>query len=640
MRALLAGLLLVIAIPSQAQSNVLVEGYTAMRLGNFERAFTLFDQAAKEGSNEARYQLGKLYLSGRGVARDEAAARSLLQQAAESGDAGAQFTLGLLLLDEAGQGEQARAWLKQAAAQNHQQAVAELGRLAQREVAQSPAIDDSSMQIHWQQASVNCRVEELTELLHAGFTINWLDDYQRNALYYLVACANFEGAALLLSRGIDANNLDKFGETALSLAVKQDAPAMAELLVDAGADGTQVQRGSTLLHLVASSASPTMLSTLLRAKPPLDTLDSAGKTALDIAMLKQDKAAQRLLIEAGATATANSRQMVTGDPWERARQAALQDQADILATLLDGQGKALLMREDEQHRTLFMYATQANATAVVSLLVERGAAIGQRNSTGETALMLTVRTGNTEALQQLLSAGADMLSQDAKGRDAITLALGEANNDAVARLLLEQFPRSGLPHELANRYLLQASRASARSSINWLVDHGARAGAADNSGRTAIWYAAANCDLVTLDYLLEHSKSPDHKDANGYTPLHIAAANGCPQEAEALLASNADIEAKTEHGNTPLILAVQYRRENTALMLLQKDATVSVQNDRGDTALIRAVSSGSERVVSALLEQGADAYSRNNFGDSALSLAERTAPPLAKLIEDRRGLVF
>ena len=62
----------------------------ALRAGQFDRAATLLEQAAKAGDAEAQYKLASLYRMGRGVEQDEAAAFRWMKSAALQGHADAQ----------------------------------------------------------------------------------------------------------------------------------------------------------------------------------------------------------------------------------------------------------------------------------------------------------------------------------------------------------------------------------------------------------------------------------------------------------------------------------------------------------------------------------------------------------------------
>ncbi|MGE5158908.1 MAG: tetratricopeptide repeat protein [Gemmatimonas sp.] len=132
-----------------------------------QEAIAAWHKAADKGSTSAMVELGVLYATGAGVAKDEAQARKLFERAAEGGNprgvsnlaalgggttaadparsrellakaaetnAEAQYQLGLMLADGTGGPKddvQARALFEKAAAQNHAGALERLGAFAQ-----------------------------------------------------------------------------------------------------------------------------------------------------------------------------------------------------------------------------------------------------------------------------------------------------------------------------------------------------------------------------------------------------------------------------------------------------------------------------------------------------------------------------
>jgi uncharacterized protein len=135
--------------------------------GQISEAIAAWRKAADKGSSSAMVELGVLYGTGSGVARDEAQARKLFERAAQAGNprgvtnlaalggggtssdparsrellakaaetnAEAQYQLGLMLADGTGGPKDdagARALFEKAAAQNHPGALAQMGVFAQ-----------------------------------------------------------------------------------------------------------------------------------------------------------------------------------------------------------------------------------------------------------------------------------------------------------------------------------------------------------------------------------------------------------------------------------------------------------------------------------------------------------------------------
>ena len=118
----MAAALLLQAAAARA-ADTAAEANDAVRARDYARAATLWSALAERGDRDARYQLGSLYRTGRGVPRDPGHAFQLWLEAAEAGDARAQF--GVAGLYASGWGvasdrEQALRWYRAAAAQGHE----------------------------------------------------------------------------------------------------------------------------------------------------------------------------------------------------------------------------------------------------------------------------------------------------------------------------------------------------------------------------------------------------------------------------------------------------------------------------------------------------------------------------------------
>jgi TPR repeat protein len=112
---------------SQAAAPMhLPEGIRAYEAENFNTAYTIFSSHADRSNPRALYYLSLLYLSGKGVERDEFKAFKYCKMAAEEGMAEAQFQLGVMYLDGVGIMDddeiKALEWLWKAADNGHQHA--------------------------------------------------------------------------------------------------------------------------------------------------------------------------------------------------------------------------------------------------------------------------------------------------------------------------------------------------------------------------------------------------------------------------------------------------------------------------------------------------------------------------------------
>jgi ankyrin repeat protein len=109
--------------------------------------------------------------------------------------------------------------------------------------------------------------------------------------------------------------------------------------------------------------------------------------------------------------------------------AALRGNAEWTARLLD-RGAQL----NRAGWTALHYAATGPGTAVVSLLLERGAAIEAPSPNGTTALMMAARYGPEETVDLLLSRGASLSARNIQGLNAADFARLGGRDKLAARL--------------------------------------------------------------------------------------------------------------------------------------------------------------------------------------------------------------
>lgn len=170
---------------------------------------------------------------------------------------------------------------------------------------------------------------------------------------------------------------------------------------------------------------------------------------------------------------------------------------------------------------------------------------GVRDPMANTLLCLAARHGHGALVQRLIVAGADL----------------EARGAWIGRAVMT---REFTP-------LLLALEAGHGDVANLLLDAGARADVADETGATALTIAArSSASLVPR--LLSAGVDPDVTDEEGWTALMHAVAVGPIEVVDALLAAGAGLEARSEDGEAALSLAVQEQRPDVVERLVSEGA--------------------------------------------------------------------
>ena len=223
-------------------------------------------------------------------------------------------------------------------------------------------------------------------------------------------------------------------------------------------------------------------------------------------------------------------------------------------------------------------ASGEGSLAVVHFLVENGATVAGGNLCGAAA-----REGQLEMVKYLIQHGAGSAAE-----------LGLALNCASGSGRLE-----------TARFLVEtgASPDYARTDVGW----------------TPLISAAYGNSVPLVQFLLEKGANANAANKNGETALHMTES---PEIVKLLLEKGADINARDQNSDTPLLHAMGYERHlDFAKLLVTKGANVNLADSKGDSPLAWAVGWKTSEMTRILLEAGADAKTRDQLGNPVVYIA-------------------
>ena len=96
MRKLIPLIGAVCLVATSAYGQECKEGQAAFAAGNYAKALTILQPLVGKGDACAQYQLGEMYMQGKGVPEDKAKALDLFKKAAAQGDQKAKLMAGFL----------------------------------------------------------------------------------------------------------------------------------------------------------------------------------------------------------------------------------------------------------------------------------------------------------------------------------------------------------------------------------------------------------------------------------------------------------------------------------------------------------------------------------------------------------------
>jgi len=452
---------------------------------------------------------------------------------------------------------------------------------------------NKSPMIHWVNEK-NYR-EILGLIVGAGANINATDSNGQTALHRACDYTRREQILCLLQLGADANGLNSYGQRPIDELIdnynyrNEDTPELIDALLRGGADpgispSPLVQRAP--LHVTVDAGHVQSTKLLLKKGATVDVADrsSLQTTPLLMAAENGNRDIAALLIEHGAN-------ILKTDAAKRnaLHAAARGGHADFCAFLLDKTDIDINAR-DKDGWTPLHYACAREKTAVVKMLIERGADLNAPDNegvtplhramidrsddvidayvavlgakanldvlsqSGDTPLMHAVRSGFERSVEKLIAAGADVTAQGTDGRTALHVALAE-NQPAIALMLAEA---------------LQTRRIQPDTL-------------ADKSGDTPLHYAARADASAVAEKLLECGAEIDRANAEGDTALHIAVRNHHFSMTTTLTERGAKSLIANKSGETPVDIVMQAEQGYLFDMLLpsavREEAEKATAND-------------------------------------------------------------
>ena len=416
---------------------------------------------------------------------------------------------------------------------------------------------------------------------------------------------DLHGLSLLHGLGVDINQQDADGNTALHLAYHYQHRVITEFLLSNGADKNQ------------------------RNNAGLRPIDLAAETQQENLAMQAELLEQQLTL------------------FEQVAQGKAKRLAAYLA-----EGGNPNQQDPENLSTLLHIAVEHNQHELVDMLLQcPDIEVDKANRFGYNPLMEAAREGNEVLAARLLEQGASQLLVNKDGMNPLMFA-AQNGHLAVTVQLVKRLPESQKPQclnqaDLINKRtaLIMAAQHQHSEIAEFLLEQGASIYHQDTYGMNALMYAARNRNLHLIRLIaklesdvvqtqdkainavndhhetaLENAAFTGDKEvvqcllevgaAHGYSMIS-AAGPGHMEVVKVLVAHGVDINGGNDYLMSPLSLVVDTGGLPSVVQeMIGLGADVNFQNDMGSTPLCLAILTGNLKIVRKLIQNGADVYSR------------------------------
>ena len=456
-----------------------------------------------------------------------------------------------------------------------------------------------------------------------------------------------ESVRALLKQGVDVNEAQPDGATALHWSVYQEDLEMVDLLLAARADVNAANDlGVTPLVMACTSGNGAIVSRLLAAGANPHAALPGGETALMWAARSGSLQAVSALLAGGAVV--NARERAHG---QTALMWAVANNHSAVTRALVDRGADVAARS-ETRAAVFLFG--ANRT----LSVASPDTIAETRQGGSTPLLFAARSGDLESARILVGAGANVNDTAADGNTALVIA-AHSGHGSVAALLLEEGADANaaplgytalhaavLRGALRERDVVNTDPGAGVNLIKALLAHGANPNANSTAGTpvrrgsqdfilsdrwigaTPFWLAARFLEIEMAELLAAAGASPNRPTRDGTTPLMAAAGVGYSRGGGDT--SNIRDRRDLSHYNavaSAFASRIPDQEEARALQTVERiitwGAEVNAANSGGDTALHGASALGMNTVVRLLAARGANLNAINRAGRTPLNVASR-----------------
>lgn len=491
-------------------------------------------------------------------------------------------------------------------------------------------------------------------LLKKGLDVNEAQGDGTTALHWAAMTGDTELAQMLIYAGANVRATTRLGAyTPLYLAAKGGHSGVVAALLAAGADPkATTTNGTTPLMIAAAAGDTRTITSLVENGADINARDGAkGETPLMFAAAFNRADAVKLLLGRGADHKATTKVVdlfaLTApeeDAMARGRQAPAGNRpVDVAGATRSYRYNELI--SSQGGLTALLFAARQGFTDTVKALVDGGADLNQLNAGDQTSpLLMAIINGHFDLATYMIEKGANP-----------NVAAFNGATPLYAVLNIQWAPKSLYPSPKA----YQQQRTVYLDLMKTLLDKGADPNArlqrkvwyqafnsdfagVDESGATPFWRASYANDVAAMKLLVSYGADPNIptmkpagrpftgegirqiQDLSGVPPVPYGGPGVFPLHAASGVGYGEGFAANSHrYAPTGFLPAIKYLVEELG-------ADVNATDHEGNTPVHLAASRGDNESILFLVSKGADVTRVNREGNTTVDIAngpvQRTQP--------------
>lgn len=244
---------------------------------------------------------------------------------------------------------------------------------------------------------------------------------------------------------------------------------------------------------------------------------------------------------------------------------------------------------------------------MVQNLIDGGADIEAKSSSGDTPLMQALKSDQDDAVDTLIEAGASADALDNDEATVLQVAITSGKPDVAIRLLDNIADSISAKNSDGETALLLAIKEGQNDLVQALVDKNCDLTIADNSGKAAIHHSIESSNVDLLEILIAAGADVDQIGPKKIAPVFMALKSGSEEIFNILFSKGASLSIHHTDGSTPLTYCLKKDMLDLALNTIPSAGDAAgFAAKNGDTPLTIAASRAQSDVIEVLLSAGVE----------------------------------